>query len=54
MAATRRIEIRMSHVSQLPLDRVTVPALQRWKQVGQRIVMTIAYKAVRARIADSL
>ncbi|MDA9498096.1 MULTISPECIES: 3-methyl-2-oxobutanoate hydroxymethyltransferase [Bradyrhizobium] len=42
----------MSHVSEKPIDRITIPMLQRWKQDGRRLVMTTAYDAVAARIAD--
>ncbi|MCS3479331.1 3-methyl-2-oxobutanoate hydroxymethyltransferase [Bradyrhizobium elkanii] len=42
----------MSHISKAPLERVTIPVLQRWKVEGRRIVMTTAYDAVTARIAD--
>ncbi|MEY9591175.1 3-methyl-2-oxobutanoate hydroxymethyltransferase [Bradyrhizobium yuanmingense] len=42
----------MSHVSEQPIDRITIPMLQRWKQDGRRLVMTTAYDAVAARIAD--
>lgn len=42
----------MSHVSEKPTDRITIPMLQRWKQDGRRLVMTTAYDAVAARIAD--
>jgi 3-methyl-2-oxobutanoate hydroxymethyltransferase len=33
-------------------ERVTLPLLQQWKQDGRRVVMTTAYDAVTARIAD--
>ncbi|OPZ00063.1 3-methyl-2-oxobutanoate hydroxymethyltransferase [Bradyrhizobium sacchari] len=42
----------MSHVSEQLIDRITIPLLQRWKQDGRRLVMTTAYDAVAARIAD--
>ncbi|MDD1521701.1 MULTISPECIES: 3-methyl-2-oxobutanoate hydroxymethyltransferase [Bradyrhizobium] len=42
----------MSHVSEKSTDRITIPMLQRWKQDGRRLVMTTAYDAVAARIAD--
>lgn len=42
----------MSHISQTPVGRVTIPMLQRWKGEGRRVVMTTAYDAVTARIAD--
>lgn len=44
----------MSHVSDPPLERVTIPALFRWMQQGRRMVMTTAYDAVSARIADPI
>lgn len=47
-----RTEVQMSHVSEKPTDRITIPMLQRWKQDGRRLVMTTAYDAVAARIAD--
>src|SRR6266702_7114690 len=42
----------MSHSSERPIERITIPVLQRWKQEGRRVVMTTAYDAVTARIAD--
>ncbi|MDA9465098.1 3-methyl-2-oxobutanoate hydroxymethyltransferase [Bradyrhizobium sp. CCBAU 53415] len=42
----------MSHVSEQPVERITIPMLQRWKEDGRRLVMTTAYDAVAARIAD--
>ncbi|OSI73791.1 3-methyl-2-oxobutanoate hydroxymethyltransferase [Bradyrhizobium canariense] len=42
----------MSHISEPPVERVTIPVLQRWKEEGRRIAMTTAYDAVTARIAD--
>lgn len=42
----------MSHVSEQPAERVTIPVLQRWKEERRRLVMTTAYDAVAARIAD--
>ncbi|MDF0492723.1 3-methyl-2-oxobutanoate hydroxymethyltransferase [Bradyrhizobium yuanmingense] len=42
----------MSHTSEAPLNRITIPILQQWKQEGRRIAMTTAYDAVTARIAD--
>jgi 3-methyl-2-oxobutanoate hydroxymethyltransferase len=42
----------MSHISQTPAERVTIPMLQRWKEEGRRVAMTTAYDAVAARIAD--
>ncbi|MDA9476889.1 3-methyl-2-oxobutanoate hydroxymethyltransferase [Bradyrhizobium sp. CCBAU 65884] len=44
----------MSHVLQPRIEKVTIPLLRRWKQEGRRIVMTTAYDAVSARIADPL
>jgi len=44
----------MSHSSEQPLERVTIPALQQWKGEGRRVVMTTAYDAVAARIADPI
>lgn len=44
----------MSHISEPPVERVTIPVLQRWKEKGRRMVMTTAYDAVTARIADSV
>jgi 3-methyl-2-oxobutanoate hydroxymethyltransferase len=42
----------MSHISETPAERVTIPMLQRWKAEGRRVAMTTAYDAVAARIAD--
>lgn len=42
----------MRHSSAMPIERVTVPMLQRWKEEGRRVAMTTAYDAVTARIAD--
>ena len=42
----------MSQTSEAPLERITIPTLQRWKQEGRRVAMTTAYDAVTARIAD--
>lgn len=42
----------MSHISEPPAERVTIPVLQRWKEEGRRVAMTTAYDAVTARIAD--
>ncbi|MGY4362726.1 ketopantoate hydroxymethyltransferase [Bradyrhizobium sp. i1.3.1] len=42
----------MSHISQLSVERVTIPVLQRFKEERRAIVMTTAYDAVTARIAD--
>ncbi|MET4072720.1 3-methyl-2-oxobutanoate hydroxymethyltransferase [Bradyrhizobium sp. S3.2.6] len=44
----------MSHISEPPVERVTIPVLQRWKEEGRRIAMTTAYDAVTARIADPI
>lgn len=44
----------MSHTSETVIERVTLPMLQRWKQEGKRLVMTTAYDAVTARIADPI
>lgn len=44
----------MSHVSEPSVECVTIPVLQRWKREGRRLVMTTAYDAVTARIADSV
>ncbi|MBR1231781.1 3-methyl-2-oxobutanoate hydroxymethyltransferase [Bradyrhizobium sp. AUGA SZCCT0182] len=44
----------MSHTSETVIERVTLPVLQRWKQEGKRLVMTTAYDAVTARIADPI
>jgi 3-methyl-2-oxobutanoate hydroxymethyltransferase len=42
----------MSHVSK-SIDRVTIPDLQRRAAAGEKLVMTTAYDAVTARIADA-
>jgi 3-methyl-2-oxobutanoate hydroxymethyltransferase len=42
----------MSHVSNLK-DRVTIPELQRRAAAGEKLVMTTAYDAATARIADA-
>jgi 3-methyl-2-oxobutanoate hydroxymethyltransferase len=42
----------MSHVSEQSVERVTIPILRRWKEESRRLVMTTAYDAVTARIAD--
>ncbi|MDA9489669.1 3-methyl-2-oxobutanoate hydroxymethyltransferase [Bradyrhizobium sp. CCBAU 11361] len=42
----------MSHNSDAPVEPITIPVLQRWKEEGRRITMTTAYDAVTARIAD--
>ncbi|MET4024105.1 3-methyl-2-oxobutanoate hydroxymethyltransferase [Bradyrhizobium sp. S3.2.12] len=44
----------MSHISEPPVERVTIPVLLRWKEEGRRIAMTTAYDAVTARIADPI
>lgn len=44
----------MSHTSEPPVERVTIPVLQRWKEAGRRVAMTTAYDAVTARIADPI
>lgn len=44
----------MSHTSEAAIERVTLPRLQRWKEEGRRLVMTTAYDAVTARIADPI
>ncbi|HEV2160564.1 3-methyl-2-oxobutanoate hydroxymethyltransferase [Bradyrhizobium sp.] len=44
----------MSHTSEATVERVTLPMLQRWKEEGRRLVMTTAYDAVTARIADPI
>ena len=44
-------------MSQIPASgqvRVTVPLLQQWKDERRRLVMTTAYDAVTARIADPM
>ncbi|MCK1711379.1 3-methyl-2-oxobutanoate hydroxymethyltransferase [Bradyrhizobium sp. 143] len=45
-------QIDMSHTLQLSVERVTIPVLQRRKEERRAIVMTTAYDAVTARIAD--
>ncbi|PDT64613.1 3-methyl-2-oxobutanoate hydroxymethyltransferase [Bradyrhizobium ottawaense] len=42
----------MSHVLEPPVERITIPMLQKWKEESRRVVMTTAYDAVLARIAD--
>lgn len=42
----------MSHTPEAPVRRVTIPMLEFWKRDGRRLVMTTAYDAVTARIAD--
>lgn len=44
----------MSHTPEATVERVTLPMLQRWKEEGRRLVMTTAYDAVAARIADPI
>lgn len=44
----------MSHISQPPVEHVTIQVLQRWKKEGRRVAMTTAYDAVAARIADPI
>lgn len=44
----------MSHTSETAVERVTLPRLQLWKDEGRRLVMTTAYDAVTARIADPI
>jgi len=44
----------MSHRSETAFERVTLPRLQLWKEEGRRLVMTTAYDAVTARIADPI
>src|SRR6266702_4913884 len=44
----------MNHTSEATGERVTLPTLQRWKEEGRRLVMTTAYDAVTARIADPI
>lgn len=44
----------MSHTSERPCKRVTIPVLQQWKKEGRRVIMTTAYDAVSARIADPI
>ncbi|MBB4427560.1 3-methyl-2-oxobutanoate hydroxymethyltransferase [Bradyrhizobium sp. CIR48] len=44
----------MSHTSESTVERITLPMLQRWKEDGRRLVMTTAYDAVTARIADPI
>lgn len=41
----------MSHASEVPVERITIPTLQRWRQEGRRVAMTTAYDAITARIA---
>ena len=44
----------MSHTSEAAAERVTLPMLKEWKEEGRRLVMTTAYDAVTARIADPI
>lgn len=44
----------MSYTSEARVERVTIPMLQRWTREGRQIVMTTAYDAVTARIADPI
>lgn len=44
----------MSHSVDRPCERVTIRVLQQWKEEGRRVVMTTAYDAVSARIADAI
>lgn len=44
----------MSHTPEATVEQVTLPMLQRWKEEGRRLVMTTAYDAVAARIADPI
>ena len=41
----------MSHHAPVP-DRVTIPQFLRWASEGRRLVMTTAYDALTARLAD--
>jgi 3-methyl-2-oxobutanoate hydroxymethyltransferase len=43
----------MSHHPAEPRARVTIPQIQAWAQAGRRLVMTTAYDAPTARIADA-
>jgi 3-methyl-2-oxobutanoate hydroxymethyltransferase len=43
----------MSHGSESSRQHVTIPQLQRWKDAGQKLVMTTAYDSVTANIADA-
>lgn len=54
MRAVERSGSKMSHISEQPVEPVTIPVLQRCKEEGRRIVMTTAYDAVTARIADPI
>ncbi|EIG61385.1 3-methyl-2-oxobutanoate hydroxymethyltransferase [Bradyrhizobium sp. WSM1253] len=44
----------MSHISERPVERVTIPMLRRWKKERRRVAMTTAYDAFTARIADPI
>jgi 3-methyl-2-oxobutanoate hydroxymethyltransferase len=44
----------MSHTSKAAVERITLPMLQQWKQEGRYLVMTTAYDAATARIADPI
>lgn len=44
----------MSHIAERPVERITIPMLQLWKEEGRRVAMTTAYDAVTARIADPI
>ncbi|MDP1832870.1 MAG: 3-methyl-2-oxobutanoate hydroxymethyltransferase [Geothrix sp.] len=43
----------MSHLPAESRARVTLPQLHAWHQAGRKLVMTTAYDAVTARIADA-
>lgn len=42
----------MSHTPEAQVVRITIPLLQRWARDRRQLVMTTAYDAVAARIAD--
>ncbi|MGY4281276.1 3-methyl-2-oxobutanoate hydroxymethyltransferase [Bradyrhizobium sp. LM2.7] len=44
----------MSHASEVSVERITIPILQRWKQERRPVAMTTAYDAVTAGIADPI
>ncbi|UPK34222.1 3-methyl-2-oxobutanoate hydroxymethyltransferase [Bradyrhizobium sp. 186] len=44
----------MSHASEVSVERITIPILQRWKQERRLVAMTTAYDAVTAGIADPI
>ncbi|MCK1422571.1 MULTISPECIES: 3-methyl-2-oxobutanoate hydroxymethyltransferase [unclassified Bradyrhizobium] len=44
----------MSHASEVSVERITIPILQRWKQERRHVAMTTAYDAVTAGIADPI